>query len=170
MKKELIATGIFIILFLIFFFTQKNDFESSFQHEIIDSFISENKSNNFHFYFIEVSEYNQDKMNDIGNGILSTNLEKFQESSIIICYFFDSDFKSELPEKKVEMLKKLYPKKPNLPGKLEFYYKGFIFTSNNKSPFITYKDKKIRSGKLVESELIVPKKGTNAYFILFGAS
>jgi hypothetical protein len=149
---------------------QQNLFNSGFKHQIDDNFISENTDPIINFYFIEVSDYDHKELKFIGNSIK----EKIKDSTnnsdgVLVCYFYKDADKDELPEDQRKIIKKIYPNKPKLTEKLNFFRKAYIYTASTTDNSIIYKNNKISSGKLVRADIIIPKKGTNAYFILFGA-
>lgn len=164
-RNHFTITSLFLFFILILIINKKHSFEKSFRHLIIDSFEYQKDSTMIKFKFIEVSEYDAIFIKDLLAKF--RNLNNKNEFDVEVIYFFKDSDKQELPKNEKSIISKLYPKKKNLHNKLAYYPNGYLFTLVHNSEFLKFKNKNIKANQLVRMPLILPKKGTNAYYILF---
>lgn len=170
MKRAILITALFMLALGIYLFNYKGQYEGGFKHSIDDTFISDKSDLKIYFYFIEVSDYYEDEIRKIGESIKEKlSVDSGNIDGVLVCYFYKGADKTNLPKTQKNILKRIYPSKPKLHEKLDFYKKAYIFTASTTDKSIIYKNNKISSGKLVKTDIIIPKKGTNAYFILLGS-
>lgn len=167
MKNSIYILLIFVSLVFTLVYFQKIEYNNKFKHIIEDKFTVDQDNTKLFFYFVEVSEYDKKKIYLLSIKLLDNLKETEENNGVLISYFYSENDLQTMDEDQKSIILKMYPKKPNLIKNLSYYPNGFIFSGSTSDEAIVYRGKKISSGKLIQSEVIIPKKGTNAYFILF---
>ncbi len=162
-RNVVISTvSIAIILAVIYF----SLFNKSFKYHIDEMFTDSTYEGKIVFAFVNVNNYDKEKMMDFGKHILDKNINigvvRLDIPVIAVVHFYIASDTMDLTDKLKNKIDKIYPKLRNSKSNLQFVKDGYIFTAVSKK----VEGIDVPKDTLFKTEVILPKNGIKAQDIM----